>query len=199
MTNVNGASPSTCKCSQWHADPSPSSCAAPAEQPFASPAGAAAAAIMRGTSMVSRPGLSRQNSGLRGNGPSTASPLQAVGKSLTSTVAKEEGRVDIGGFQPPAFKLESTAACQLITYIYSAKVTPQPGYACIETMAANPPCRAMDTAQGRPGRSRRDQLLGVSAAAGVFEGGTQQSCVVISVPVCDVLFLICLFFMDRPF
>jgi hypothetical protein len=90
-----------------------------------------AAAIMRG-SVMARPGLSRQNSGIRGGAGSgglpMGSPLQNMGKSFAAAAAaaavpgKEEGRVDVGGFQPPAFKLETAAACQLITYIYSSKV-----------------------------------------------------------------------------
>lgn len=30
--------------------------------------------------------------------------------------------MDIGGHNPPAFKLETMSACQLITYVYEAKV-----------------------------------------------------------------------------
>lgn len=74
--------------------------------------------IMRGSSLA-RPGLSRQNSGVRGN---LGSPGPALGKSLPAVPGKEEGRVDIGGYNPPPFKLETAAACQLITFIYSMKV-----------------------------------------------------------------------------
>ena len=35
---------------------------------------------------------------------------------------KEEGRVDVGGLNPGPFKLETVAACQMITFIYEAKV-----------------------------------------------------------------------------
>lgn len=78
--------------------------------------------IMRGSSFA-RPGLSRQNSGVRGNlAGNLGSPGPALGKSLPAVPGKEEGRVDIGGYNPPPFKLETAAACQLITFIYSMKV-----------------------------------------------------------------------------
>jgi hypothetical protein len=104
------------------------------EQPFAMPT--PAAAIMRG-SVMARPGLSRQNSGIRGAGSGglpMGSPLQNMGKSFAAAAivpGKEEGRVDVGGFQPPAFKLETAAACQLITYIYSSKVWCNTGQHCL--------------------------------------------------------------------
>ena len=83
------------------------------EQPFTNPA---IAALGRSNSTV-RPGLSRQNSGVR---PLMGSPVVTQGKTLA--VGGHEGRVDIGGFQPPPFKLETLAACQLITFIYESKV-----------------------------------------------------------------------------
>lgn len=83
------------------------------EQPFINPA---IAALGRSNSTV-RPGLSRQNSGVR---PLMGSPVVTQGKTLA--VGGHEGRVDIGGFQPPPFKLETLAACQLITFIYESKV-----------------------------------------------------------------------------
>lgn len=71
--------------------------------------------------------LSRQNSAR--NSPMVSgkhSTLAAAGSGPGSgsinvnSSAKEEGRVDVGGVQ--VFKLETVAACQLITYIYEAKV-----------------------------------------------------------------------------
>ena len=99
------------------------------------------AAMVRAASSMMRPGaLSRQNSGIR----ALASPGPAQGKKpgspglpgrkVSSSVGgasskepaleggKPEGQVDIGGFNPPPFKLETSAACQLIAYIYESKV-----------------------------------------------------------------------------
>lgn len=72
-----------------------------------------------------RAALSRQNSGLRGS-PVVTSGKHGLGglarNDSGGSAHKEEGRVDVGGLNPPAFKLESVSACQLITYIYEAKV-----------------------------------------------------------------------------
>ena len=89
------------------------------EQPFAAPSVPPPAPLLRGNSMV-RPGLSRQNSGLR----SSQSPLITSSKSMSMHLnkEKEEGRVDVGGLNPGPFKLETVAACQMITFIYEAKV-----------------------------------------------------------------------------
>jgi hypothetical protein len=103
---------------------------------------ASVAAMVRASSSLARPGgsLSRQNSGIR----ALASPGPAQGKKPGSPNlpgrkvsagaggasskeaslegGKPEGRVDIGGFNPQPFKLETSAACQLITCIYESKV-----------------------------------------------------------------------------
>jgi hypothetical protein len=96
-----------------------------------------------GTSMV-RPGggISRQNSGIRMMGspgpvagkkpgspngaPTGRKVSSSVGGASSKEVAfeggKADGQVDIGGFNPPPFKLETAAACQLVTYVYESKV-----------------------------------------------------------------------------
>lgn len=71
-----------------------------------------------------RPGmgsLSRQNSGIRMNG--SPGMAMASGKHLAAKEKeKEEGHIDVGGKNPPAYKLESIQACQLIAYIYECKL-----------------------------------------------------------------------------
>ena len=93
--------------------------------------------LMRGQSV--RAGLSRQNS-LR-NSPMVSSgkhgsfsaaagggggggSASASGGGVTggSSSGKEEPRTPVGGAALAVFKLETVSACQLITYIYEAKV-----------------------------------------------------------------------------
>jgi len=54
-----------------------------------------------------------------GGGGSLASASGGVGAGSSG---KEEPRTPVGGAQPAVFKLETVSACQLITYIYEAKV-----------------------------------------------------------------------------
>lgn len=94
------------------------------EQPFATPASVVPSMGLRQQSM--RAALSRQNSGLRGSPVVTSGKHGGLARNDSggggSGAHKEEGRVDVGGLNPPAFKLESMSACQLITYVYEAKV-----------------------------------------------------------------------------
>ena len=88
------------------------------EQPFAAPS------LSRSNSM--RPGLVRQGSGL-GRSTGSPSPGQALRKSMGAVAAaaaatREEGSVDVGGKNPPTYKLETSAACQLVAFIYEQKV-----------------------------------------------------------------------------
>ena len=91
------------------------------EQPFAN--ASAATQIMRANSSSggSRPAMSRQNS-LRQAQESTSSPGMGARKVL---VQQEEvdGNVNIGGKNPPAYKLDTAAACQLVTSIFEDKVS----------------------------------------------------------------------------
>ena len=99
-----------------------------AEQPFAH--ANSAVQMLRGHSNSihsnnSRPALSRQNS----------LKLQQVGGSPVLThekaAQKEEGHVNIGGSNPPAYKLETAAACQLVVSIYEDKVSIKNWLVCI--------------------------------------------------------------------
>jgi len=54
-----------------------------------------------------------------GGGGGLASASGGVGAGSSG---KEEPRTPVGGAQPAVFKLETVSACQLITYIYEAKV-----------------------------------------------------------------------------
>lgn len=111
-----------------------------AEQPFAAPLMGPPMGLMRGQSM--RAVLSRQNSARSspivsgkhgsftlGGGASLASPSGGAGGAAgggggvgASSSGKEEARTPVGAAQPAVFKLETVSACQLITYIYEAKV-----------------------------------------------------------------------------
>ena len=63
-----------------------------------------------------RPGLSRQSSGVRLGG-SPAPP-----SSNSKHLPKEEGHVEVGGLNPPNYKLDSVQAGQLIAFVYESKL-----------------------------------------------------------------------------
>ena len=92
--------------------------------------------LMRGQSM--RAGLSRQNSlrnspmvssgkhgsfsAAAGGGGAGAGGQASASVTGGGSSGKEEPRTPVGGAALAVFKLETVSACQLITYIYEAKV-----------------------------------------------------------------------------